>query len=325
MRLRRRQFLQLAASAAALPAISRFAWAQSYPTRPVRLLVGYAPGGGNDIVARLIGQWLADRLGQQFVIGNRPGAGTNIATEEAANALPDGYTLLLVGPPNAINATLYKKLDFNFIRDIAAVGGITRVPFLIALHPSVPVKTVPELIAYAKANPGRLNMASAGIGSGSHLAGELFEMMAGIKTVHVPYRGAAPALTDLLGGRVQIMFPTMAAAKNYVTAGKLRAIAITAMSRWEVLPDLPTVNEFVPGFEASAWYGIGAPNNTPSDIVEKLNKEINAGLADPKLKAQFAALGGMVLGGSPGDFSRLIADETAKWGKVILAANIKRV
>ena len=263
MRLRRRQFLHLAASAAALPAMSHFAWAQSYPTRPVHLLVGYAPGGGNDIVARLIGQWLADRLGQQFVIENRPGAGTNIATQEAANALPDGYTLLLVGPPNAINATLYKKLDFNFIRDIAAVGGIMRVPFLIALHPSVPAKTVPELIAYAKANPGKLNMASAGIGSGSHLAGELFEMMAGIKTLHVPYRGAALALTDLLGGQVQIMFPTMVAAKQYVTAGKLRAIAITAMSRREALPDLPTVSEFVPGFEASAWYGIGAPRTRP--------------------------------------------------------------
>jgi tripartite-type tricarboxylate transporter receptor subunit TctC len=325
MRLRRRQFLQLVASATALPAISRFAWAQTYPTRPVRLLVGYAAGGGNDIVARLIGQWLADRLGQNFVIENRPGAGTNIATEEAVHALPDGYTLLLVGPPNAINATLYKKLNFNFIRDIAAVGGITRVPQLIALHPSVPVRTVPELIAYTKAKPGKLDMASAGIGSGSHLAGELFEMMAGVKMMHVPYRGAAPALVDLLAGRVQIMFPTMAAAKNYVTAGKLRALAITAMSRWEALPDLPTVNEFVPGFEASAWYGIGAPSNTPSDIVEKLNNGINAGLADPKLKARFAALGGMVIGGTPGDLSRLIADETAKWGKVIRAANIRRV
>lgn len=325
MRLRRRQFLQLAADAAALPAISRLAWAQSYPTRPVRLLVGYAAGGGNDIVARLIGQWLGDRLGQQFVVENRPGAGTNIATEEAAKAAPDGYTLLLVGPPNAINATLYKKLHFNFIHDIAAVGGITSVPLLMALHPSVPVKTVPELIAYAKASPGKLNMASAGVGSGSHLAGELFEMMTGIRVVHVPYRGAAPALADLLGGRVQIMFPTMVAAKKYVMDGKLRALAITAMSRWEELPELPTVNEFVPGFEVSAWYGIGAPRNTPSDVVERLNKEINSGLADPKLKARFAALGGVVLGGSPGDFSRLIADETVKWGKVIRTANIERV
>lgn len=325
MRLRRRQFFQLAASAAALPAISRFAWAQNYPTRPVRLLVGYAAGGGNDIVARLIGQWLGDRLGQQFVIENHPGAGTNIATEEAANAVPDGYTLLLVGPPNAINATLYKKLHFNFIHDIAAVGGITSVPFLIALHPSVPARTVPELIAYAKANPGKLNMASAGIGSGSHLAGELFEMMTGIKVVHVPYRGAAPALADLLGGRVQIMFPTMVAAKKYVTDGKLRALALTGASRWEALPELPTVNEFVPGFEASAWYGVGAPKDTPSAIVEKLNKEINAGLADPKLKGRFADLGGMVLRGSPGDFSKLIADETEKWGKVIRVANVERV
>jgi tripartite-type tricarboxylate transporter receptor subunit TctC len=323
MTLLRRQFLYLAAGAAALPATSRFARAETYPTRPVRWIVGYAPGGGNDIVARLLGQSLSERLGQQFVIENRPGAGTNLATEAVANARPDGYTMLLVGPPNAINATLYDKLSFNFIRDIAPVGGITRVPNVIVVNPSVPANTVPELIAYAKANPGKVNMASAGNGSESHLAGELFKMMAGVNMVHVPYRGAALALTDMLGGQVQVMFPTTPASKEYVRSGKLRALAVTTASRWDVLPDLPTVSEFIPGYEASAWYGIGVPKNTPAEIIDALNKETNAGLSDSKLKSRLAELGGTVFASSPIEFGKLISDETEKWGKVIRAANIK--
>jgi tripartite-type tricarboxylate transporter receptor subunit TctC len=323
MTLLRRQFLYLAAGAATLPAASRLARAQTYPSRPVRWIVGYAPGGGNDIVARLLGQGLADRLGQQFVIENRPGAGTNLATETVANASPDGYTMLLVGPPNAINATLYDKLGFNFIRDIAPVGGITRVPNVIVVNPSVPANTVPELIAYAKANPGKINMASAGNGSESHLAGELFKMMAGVDMVHVPYRGAALALTDMLGGQAQVMFPTTPASKEYVRSGKLRALAVTTAARWDVLPDLPTVSEFIPGYEASAWYGIGVPRNTPQEIINALNRETNACLGDSKLKSRLAELGGAVLASSPVEFGKLISDETEKWGKVIRAANIK--
>ena len=277
----------------------------------------------NDIVARLIGQWLSERLGQPFIIENRPGAGSNIATEAVVRAPPDGYTLLLVGPPNAINATLYDKLNFNFIRDIAPVASIVRVPNVMVVNPSVPAKTVPEFIAYAKANPGKINMASAGIGSSAHVAGELFKMMTGVDMVHVPYRGAAPALTDLLGGQVQVCSPRMPASIEYIKAGKLRALAVTTATRSEALPDVPTVGEFVPGYEASSWYGVGAPKNTPAEIVDKLNKEINAALADPKIKARLADLGGTALAGSPADFGKLIADETEKWGKVIRAANIK--
>ena len=323
MKLPRRNFLHLAAGAAALPAVSRFAWAQAYPSRPVRIIAGFAPGGGVDIVARLIGQWLSERLGQQFIIENRPGAGTNIATEAVVRAPPDGYTLLLVNPANAINATLYDNLSFNFIRDVAPVAGIMVVPNVMVVHPSVPAKTVPEFIAYAKANLGKINMGSGGIGGPSHVAGELFKMMAGVDLVHVPYRGVAPALTDLIGGQVQVIFSTMTGSIEYIRTGKLRALAVTTAMRAEALPDIPTVGEFVPGYEASAWYGLGAPKNTPAEIVAKLNKEINAGLADPKLRARLADLGGTVLAGSPADFSKLIAEETDKWAKVIKSAGIK--
>ena len=319
----RRQFLHLAAGAAALPAVSRIARAQTYPTRPVRIIVGFPPGGAADIAARLMGQWLSERLGQPFVIENRPGAGSNIATEAVVRAPADGYTLLLVSTSNAINATLYDKLNFNFIRDIAPVAGIIRVPHVMEVNPSVPAKTVPEFIAYAKANPGKINMASAGIGAAPHVSGELFKMMTGVDMVHVPYRGAAPALTDLLGGQVQVMFDTMPSSIEYIRAGKLRALAVTTATRSEALPDIPTVGDFVPGYEASAWYGVGAPKNTPAEIVDKLNKEINAGLADPKMKARLADLGGTVLAGSPADFGKLIADETEKWAKVVKFAGIK--
>jgi len=324
MKLPRRQFLRLAAGAAALPAVSRIAWAQAYPTRPVRIVVGFAAGGPSDIIARLIGQWLSERLDQQFVIENRPGAGGKIATEAAVRAPPDGYTLLLVGTASAINATLYEnKLSYNFLRDIAPIGGMVRAPIIIVVNPAVPAKTIPEFIAYAKANPGKINMASPGAGTSPHLASELFKMMAGINMIHVPYRGDPPALTDLLSGQVQVMFPAPTATISYIRAGKLRALAVTTSTRWEGLPDIPTVSEFVPGYEASAWWGIGVPRNTPVEIIEKLNKEINAALADAKIKAQLADLGGTTLGGSPGDFGNLIADETEKWGKVIRAANIK--
>jgi tripartite-type tricarboxylate transporter receptor subunit TctC len=323
MKLPRRQFLHLAAGAAALPALSRVAWAQAYPSRPVRLIAGFAPGGGVDIVARLIGQWLSERLGQQFIIENRPGAGTNIATEAVVRAPADGYTLLLVNPANAINATLYDNLSFNFIRDVAPVAGIMVVPNVMVVHPSVPAKTVPEFIAYAKANLGKINMGSGGIGGPSHVAGELFKMMAGVDLVHVPYRGVAPALTDLIGGQVQVIFSTMPGSIEYIRTGKLRALAVTTAMRAEALPDIPTVGEFVPGYEASGWYGIGAPKNTPTEIVDKLNYETNMALADPKMKSRLADLGGTVLAGSPADFGKLIADETEKWGKVIRAANIK--
>jgi tripartite-type tricarboxylate transporter receptor subunit TctC len=323
MKLPRRNFLHLAAGAAALPTLPRFAWAQAYPTRPVRIIVGFAPGGGNDIMARLLGPWLSERLGQQFVIENRPGAGTNIATEAVVNAPPDGYTLLLASLPNASNATLYEHLKFNFIRDITPVAGISLDPFAIEVNPSVPVKTLPEFIAYAKAHPGKLTMASGGIGSGNHIFGELFQMMSGVHLVHVPYRGAGPALVDLLGGQVQVMFASMPSSIEYVRAGRLRALAVTTATRSPLLPDIPMMSEFVPGYEASFWTGIGAPKNTPPEIVDKLNKEINAALADPKMKARLTDLGVAALPGSPADFGKLIASETEKWGKVIRAANIK--
>jgi tripartite-type tricarboxylate transporter receptor subunit TctC len=319
----RRQFFHLAAGVAALPAVSRIARAETYPSRPVRFIVGYAPAGGNDIVARLIGQWLSERLGQTFIIENRPGAGTNIATEAVVNAPPDGYTLLLVGVPNASNATLYGNLKFNFIRDIAPVAGVSRGPLVLVVNPSVPATTVLEFVAYAKANPGQINMASAGIGSGSHLAGELFKMIAGVNLVHVPYRGNGPALTDLLAGQVEVLFPTLVSSIEYIRTGKLRGLAVTTAMRSEALPDLPAVAESVQGYETSGWYGVGVPKGTPAEVIDKLNREINAGLADPKMKAQFADLGSTVLPGSPADFGKLIADETEKWGKVIRAANIK--
>jgi tripartite-type tricarboxylate transporter receptor subunit TctC len=323
MKLRRRQFLQFAAGAAALPAMSRFAWAQSYPTRPVRIVVPFAPGGPTDVVARLISQWLSERLGQQFVVDNRPGAGGNIGTEAVVRVPPDGYTLLLVTPPSAINATLYAMLSFNFIRDIAPVAGIIRQPLIMQVSPSVPAKTVPEFIDYAKSNPGKLSMASAGNGSVPHVAGELFKMMSGVDMVHVPYRGGVPALTDLLGGQVQVYFGTVSGSVEHIKTGKVRGLAVTTATRLEALPDIPTVGEFLPGYEASTWQGIGAPKHTPNEIVDRLNKEINAGLADPTTRARLADLGGTVLAGSPADFGKLIADETEKWAKVIRVAGIK--
>jgi tripartite-type tricarboxylate transporter receptor subunit TctC len=323
MKLPRRRFLHLAAGAAALSVLPRIARAQAYPSRPVRMIVGFAPGGAADISARLIGQWLSERFGQPFIIESRLGAGSNIATEAAVRASPDGYTLLLVAPANAINATLYDKLNYNFIRDIAAVAGIMRVPNLMEVNPTVPTKTVHEFIAYAKANPGALSYASAGIGAASHLSGELFKMMAGVNMVHVPYRGAPPAVTDLLAGHVQVMFDVLPNSIEHIRAGKLRPLAVTTATRSELLPDIPTVGDFLPGYEASSWFGVGAPKNTPIEIVEKLNKEINAALADPKIKARVIDLGGTVLALSPAEFGKLIADETEKWGKVIRAANIK--
>jgi tripartite-type tricarboxylate transporter receptor subunit TctC len=323
MKLPRRRFLHLAANAAALPAVSRIARAQTYPTRPVRIIVGFAAGGGADITARLMGQWLSERLGQQFLIENRQGAGSNIGTEAVAKAGADGYTLLLVTTANAINATLYDKLNFDFARDIASVAGIMRVPNVMEVNPSVPVKTVPEFIAYAKANPGKLNYASGGNGTTAHVAGELFRNLAGVNMQHVPYRGIGPALTDLLGGQVQVMFDAMSGSIEHIRAGRLRALAVTTVTHSEMLPDLPTVGEFLPGFEVSQWYGVGVSKNAPAEIIGKLNKEINAGLADPKLKARLADLGGTVLVGSPADFGKLVADETEKWGKVVRAANIK--
>jgi tripartite-type tricarboxylate transporter receptor subunit TctC len=323
MKLPRRKFLHLAAGAAAFPAVSHIASADTYPTRPVRWIVPFPPGGGTDIISRLISQWLSERLGQAFVIENRPGAATNIGTEVVVKAPSDGYTLLLVFSSNAINATLYEKLNFNFLRDIAPVAGIIRLPLVMLANPSVPAKTLPEFITYAKANPGKINMASGGNGTPSHVAGELFKMMAGVNMVHVPYRGSAPALTDLLGGQVQIFLVNLVPSLEYIRAGKLRALAITAATRTEVLPDLPTVGEFVQGYEASSWYGVGVPKGTPTDIIDKLNKEINAGLADPKIKARLADLGGTVFSGSSADFGKFIADETKKWAMVIRAANIK--
>ena len=323
MKLFRRQFLHLAAGAAASPAVSQVARAQVYPSRPVRLVVGFAPGGGNDIAARLIGHWLSERLGQQFIVENRPGAGSNIATEAVVRAPADGYTLLLVAVANATNATLYDNLNFNFIRDIMPVAGLLRAPNIVEVHPSVPAQTLPEFIAYTKANPGKVNMGSGGSGGPVHMTGELFNMMAGLKMQHVPYRGEALALTDLIGGQLQVVFGSVPASIQYVRAGKLRALAVTTVTRSEVLPDLPTVADFVPGYESSTWYGIGAPRSTPAEIIERLNVEINAALADPKLKARLADLGGTAIGGSPADFGKLIATDTEKWGKVVKFAGIK--
>ena len=299
------------------------ATAQTYPTRPVRFIIGYPPGGSADITARLLGQWLSERLGQPFVIESRPGASTNIATEAVVRAPPDGYTLLLVAPANAINATLYEKLNFNFISDIAPVAGIIRFPNVMVVNPSVPAKTVPEFIAYAKANPGRLNMASSGNGSTIHVSGELFKMMTGVNMIHVPYRGGAPALTDMISGQVQVMFDNVPTPIEFIRAGKLRALAVTTATRSEVLPDLPTVADFVPGYEASAWYGVGVPKGTPDDVIDKLNKEINAVLSEPKAKARLADLGASLLAGSPADFGKLVADETEKWGKVVKFSGAK--
>jgi tripartite-type tricarboxylate transporter receptor subunit TctC len=321
MKLPRRRFLHLAGGAAVVPAASRFAWAQAYPTRPVRIVVGFAAGGSADILARLIGQWLSERLGQPFVIENRPGAGTTIATEAVAKAPPDGYTLLLVATAAVTSALLYDKL--NFVRDIAPVASISREPQILALHPSMPTNTVSEFIAYAKANPGKISMASGGNGTPAHIGGELFKMMTGVNLVHVPYRGQAPALADLIGGQVQVMFVAMASGIEYVRAGKLRSLAVTTAMRSEALPDLPVVGDFVAGYEYSAWYGLGVPKHTPSEIVATLNTEINAGLANSTIKARLADLGSTALVGSPADFGKLIADETEKWGKVIRAANIK--
>jgi tripartite-type tricarboxylate transporter receptor subunit TctC len=323
MKLPRRKFLHLAAGAAVLPALSRIARAQAYPARPVRIVVAFPAGGSSDIVARLAVQWLSERLDQAFIIENRPGAGTNIGTEAVVRAAPDGYTLLLAVTPNAIAATLYEKLNFDFIRDIAPVASILRAPNVMVVNPSFPAKTVPEFIAYAKANPGKINMASAGMGSANHVFGELFMIMAGIDLVHVPYRGEAPALTGLLGGQVQVMFPTVTASIPYIQAGKLRPLAVTTANRSDLLPDIPIVGDVLTGYEASTWYGICAPKNTPAEIIDKLNRATNAALADPKTKAQLADIGGAVLAGSPADFGKLIADDTEKWGKVIRTANIK--
>lgn len=322
MKLHRREFLQLTASAASLTLAER-AWAQAYPARPVRIVVPVAPGGANDVTARLIGQWLSERLGQQFVIENRPGAGTNIGTEAVIRAPADGYTLLIAGSNAAINATVFRSLNFNFIRDTAPIGSIVRVPQLMQVNPSLPARSVPEFIAYAKANPGKIAMGSGGIGSPAHVVGEYFKLMTGTDLTHVPYRGAAPAVTDLLAGQIQVAFTEMATSLGHVRSGSLRALAVTTAARSEALPDVPTLAEFVPGFEASQWIGLVAPKDTPSAIVEKLNAEINAALGDPKMKARFADLGGMVLPGSPADYDKLIRDDTGKWAKVIQAANIK--
>src|SRR5262245_14983097 len=323
MNLSRRRFLRVAAGTAACSTASRVARAQAYPSRPVRIIVGYAPGGGQDILARLIGQWLSERLGQPFIIENRPGGGANIATEAVVRAAPDGYTLLTVGPAHAVNATLYDKLNFNFLRDIAPIASMTRNPGVLEVHPSVPVNSVVEFIAYAKANPGKTNMASAGNGTVQHVGGELFKLMTGVDLVHVPYRGAGPAIADLLGGQVQVMFDTAISSIEYIRAGKLRALAVTTATRSEILPDLPPVGDFVPGYEASSVNGLGAPRGTPAEIIGRLNKEINAGLADPKLKARLVDLGSTVLVGSPADYAKLLAEETEKWAKVVKAAGAR--
>jgi tripartite-type tricarboxylate transporter receptor subunit TctC len=323
MKLPRRNFLHLAAGAAALPTVSRVARAQAYPTRPVRLIVPLAPGGATDIVARLMGQWLSERLGQPFIIENRPGGGGNVGTEVVVRASPDGYTLLMVGQSNAINATLYEKLNFNFIRDIAPVARIMAVPIVLVVNPSVPAKTVPELIAYAKANPRKLNMASPGNGTPNHVSGELFKMMTGVDMVHVPYRSGGPALTDLLGGQVQVMFPATVSSIEYIRDGRLRALAVTTATRSDALPDVPTVGEFVPGYEASGWFGIGAPKATPAEIVDTLNREVNAVLGEPAVKVRMAELGSEIFTGSPADFAKLVAEETEKWAKVVKFAGLK--
>jgi tripartite-type tricarboxylate transporter receptor subunit TctC len=323
MKLPRRTLLKSAAATLAAAGFPRLASADDYPSRPVRIVAGFAAGGGVDVTARLIGQWLAGRLGQSFVIENRTGAGGNVGTEAVVNAAPDGYTLLLSTVPNAVNASLYEKLSFNFIRDTLPVAGIIRVPMVMLLNPSVPATTVGEFIAYAKANPEKVNMASAGNGSAPHMAGELFKMTAGVDLVHVPYRGQGPALSDLLGGQVQVLFAATPGTTDYIATGKLRALAVTTAVRADVLPQLATIADFVPGYEASQWYGISAPKNTPADIIGKLNREINAGIADPDMKARFAAIGGEPLPGPPGEFGRLIAEETEKWAKVVRAAGIK--
>src|SRR5262245_19254485 len=323
MKLPRRQFLHLVAGAAALPAVSPFAWAQTYPSRPVRLVVTTAAGGSPDIIARLIGQWLSERLGQPIIVDNRPGAGTNIGTEIGVRAPPDGYTLLMALSANAINATLYDKLPFNFIRDTAPVASIASIPLIMEVNPSIPAKTVPEFIAYAKANPGKINMASGGSGTPAHVAGELFKMMAGINMVHVPYRGEGLALPDLISGQLQALFGVMPASLGYIKAGKLRALAVTTAKRQELLPDVPTVGEFLPGYEARGWYGIVGPKATPVNIIEKLNQKLNAALADPTMKTRLTDLGCAVFAGSPADFGKFIAEETEKWAKVVKFAGIK--
>jgi tripartite-type tricarboxylate transporter receptor subunit TctC len=323
MKVPRRKFLHLAAGAGALPAASRIAGAQAYPTRPVRLIVGVAAGGAADNLARLMAQWLSERLGQPFIIENRPGAGSNTATEVVVRAAPDGNTLILVGPASAINATLYESLNFNFIRDIAPVAGIVREPLVMDVNPSVEARTVPEFITYAKANPGKISMASAGNGTANHMSGEVFKMMAGVNLTHVPYRGGAPALTDLLGGQVQVYFDNLSNSIEYIRSGRLRALGVTTTTRSDALPDTPSVGEFVVGYEASSWFGIGAPKNTPTEIVGKLNKEINAGLADPQLKARLTNRGSTVIPGAPAEFSKLIAEETEKWAKVVKVTGAK--
>jgi tripartite-type tricarboxylate transporter receptor subunit TctC len=323
MKLPRRKFLHLIAGAVALPAVSRVAWAQAYPARPVRIIAPTGPAGAPDILARLIGPWLSGRLGQQFVVENRPGGGSNIGTEAVVRASPDGYTLLLVSTTNTINATLYDRLNFDFLRDIAPVAGLISLPFVMVVNPSVPAKTVPEFTAYAKANPGKINLGSPGIGTPGHVAGELFKMMAGVDLVHVPYRGGGAVMSDLLGGQVQVFFGSTSLTIEQIRAGKLRPLAVTTATRWEGLPDVPTVGDFVPGYEATSLFGVGAPKATPVGIIDRLNREINAALEDPKLKTRLLELGGTVLPGSPADFGRLVAEEIEKWGKVIRAANIK--
>jgi tripartite-type tricarboxylate transporter receptor subunit TctC len=323
MKLRRRKFLHLAAGAAALPAVSRFAWAQTYPTRPVHIIVPVAPGGALDIIARMIGQWLSERLGQQFVIDNRPGAGTNIGIEVAVHAAPDGYTLLLIPASVTTNATLYTDLSFNFIRDITPIAMISSLPLVMEVTPSVPAKTVSEFIAYAKANPGKISMASGGSGSASHVGGELFKMMTGIDMVHVPYNGAGPAMVGLLGGQTQVMFDTTPGSIEHIKAGQLRALAVTTATRVDLLPDLPTIGDFVPGYEASQWYGLGAPKATPVAVIAKLNTEVNAALTDPKTKARLAEIGATTLTDSPAEFGKLLADDTEKWGKVVKFSGAK--
>jgi len=325
MKLPRRDVLRLAVCAAALPALPPAARAQAYPARPVRVIVPVAPGGANDVTARLIGQWLSEHLGQQFIIENRPGAGTNLGTEAAIRSPADGYTLLISGSNAAINPSLFEKLNFNFIHDTAPIGSIVRVPQLMQVNPLVPVKTVPEFIAYAKANPGKIAMGSGGIGSPAHVIGEYFKLATGTDLTHVPYRGAAPAVTDLIGGQIQVAFTELATSLQHVKAGKLRALAVTTAARVEALPDVPTLAEFIPGFEASQWIGLVAPKDTPPPIIEKVNAEINAGLADAKLKVRYAELGGTVMPGSPADFGKLIRDETEKWAKVIRDAHIKPI
>ncbi|MFZ3360079.1 MAG: tripartite tricarboxylate transporter substrate binding protein [Xanthobacteraceae bacterium] len=323
MKLFRRQFLYLATGTAALPLVCRIAWADAYPAHPVRIIVGFAAGSTTDTLARLIGQWLSQRLGQQFIVENRPGAGGNVGAEAVLKSAPDGYTLLMVPPAVAANATLYQHLNFDFIRDAAPVAGVVRVPNVVEVNPAVPVKTIPELIAYAKANPGKLSFASAGIGTASHLAGQLFNKMTGVNLQHIPYRGDGPAMVDLIAGQVQVGFATMTASIGHIRAGRLRPLAVTTVKRSDALPDVPSVSEFVPGYEASSWFGVAAPRGTPAEIVDKLNEAINAGFADPTIKARLADMGGMPLAGSAADFGKLIAAETDKWGKVIREAGIK--